>query len=89
MLIGKPFRIGQFVRERTACKLLGALIFAALHQLDDISVQFLPRFDPPCCQQQYHIGIRTLRVNIQYLLGVLCGEFGILILQEHLRPLQQ
>ena len=88
VLIGKPFCVGQFVCQRTACKLPGALIFAALHHLDDIRTSFLPRSDPPCRQQQHHISVRTLRVNIQHLLGVLCSELGILVLQKHLRSLQ-
>ena len=88
VLIGKPFCVGQFVCQRTACKLSGALIFAALHHLDDLRTSFLPRSDPPCRQQQHHISVRTLRVNIQHLLGVLCSELGILVLQKHLCPLQ-
>ena len=88
VLIGKPFCVGQFVCQRTACKLPGALIFAALHHLDDIRASFLPRSDLPCRQKQHHISVRTLRVNIQHLLGVLCSELGILVLQKHLCPLQ-
>ena len=88
VFVSQPFCVGQFVCQRTACKLSGALIFAALHHLDDIRTSFLPRSDPPCRQQQHHISVRTLRVNIQHLLGVLCGELGILILQKHLCPLQ-